>query len=94
MHCGEKGKAYGFSRRIFAAIVLSAAGEFDVVGLLAIALGGDEDGQNVKKFSRSFCLLFGLRLLSILDCLLETCFPIRITTSFRLKRWGRSSRAE
>jgi exodeoxyribonuclease V gamma subunit len=51
---GKKAKPTDFLDGFLAAIVLSAAGETMPLDFVAIALGGDEDGQNVKKFSRSF----------------------------------------
>jgi exodeoxyribonuclease V gamma subunit len=51
---GKKAKPTDFLDGFLAAIVLSAAGETMPLDFMAIAVGGDDDGQNAKKFSRSF----------------------------------------
>jgi exodeoxyribonuclease V gamma subunit len=51
---GKKAKPTDFLDGFLTAIVLSAAGETMPLDFLAIAVGGDDDGENIKKFSRSF----------------------------------------
>lgn len=51
---GREAKPHDFLEGFLGAIVLAAAGEKMPASFTAIAVGGDKDGDNPKKFSRSF----------------------------------------